>query len=641
MTTTIVPTSVFADVVRGEVSQSQVATRIAHIGAQGIEIRRELFTEVTEDLPLQQCRQSIQQANLAVTVYSVPAPLWQNDHLLNKKILYRSLTEAQQLGAHAVKLSLGYYESTQSSINTLITSLDQFFANHSSPCPIQLLIENDQTQHGGDLEPMNHFFEQLSVNQVNSAFYSIGMTFDIGNWLYSGHDALQAAQYLAPYVTYIHAKHSIQQQDTYITLPLPTEEHALWRKVITLLPEQAWRAIEFTLTDDTQIQYYNHVLITEGRSNVTMNHTKDTAKLHANKFSPSSTPSTTSDSALLDVVTFGEAMTMFVAEEIGDLHDVSLFSKRLAGAEANASIGFARLGLRSGWASKVGADAFGTFVQQKLASEHVNLDHVRVDSEHPTGFQLKSKVVSGDPQVQYFRRGSAASRMSPSDLDNTYFRSARHLHMTGIPLALSDCNREFAQQVIQHMRADHRSISFDPNLRPALWSSEADMIQTINQFAVQADIVLPGIEEGQILTGSAVPEEIADFYLKQGVKMVVVKLGPTGAYYRSQEQEGVVSGFIVEQVMDTVGAGDGFAVGTVSGWLAGLTLEQAITRGCAIGALAVQSVGDHEGYPSEKELQQFIQTHPRYLSAKVRATENAELTVEHSYSANSSLEGVK
>lgn len=633
MSITIIPTSVFADVVSGEVAQLQVATRIADLGAQGIEIRRELFVESDDSLPLEQCRQAIQQANLLYTVYSVPSSLWQKNHRLNQEIVYRSFTEAQRLGADAVKLSLGHYDHVQSSIDVLLTSLDQFFAEQSSISPIHLWIENDQTTYGGDPAHILSFFEQLATLQAHSQWYSIGMTFDIGNWLYAGQDALEAAQRLSPYVTYIHAKHSVQQENRYLTLPLPIEEKALWRQVIERLPNQAWRAIEFTLSDDTEIKYYNHLLSTAGRSDIAMDHPTDTARVNGNELLPLSNLPVESNNISLDIVTFGEAMTMFVAEEVGDLHDVALFSKRLAGAEANAAIGFARLGLRSGWASKVGADAFGTFVQHKLASEHVNLDHVQIDTERPTGFQLKSKVISGDPQVQYFRRGSAASQMSIADLDATYFSSARHLHMTGIPSALSDRNRVFAQHVIQQMRAHHRSISFDPNLRPALWSSHNEMIETINHFAVQADIVLPGIEEGQILTGSSVPEEIAEFYLQQGVKVVVVKLGPAGAYYRTQEQSGTVSGFIVEHVIDTVGAGDGFAVGTVSGWLAGLTIEEAITRGCAIGALAVQSIGDHEGYPSENELQYMIEHHPRYPAT--------DIVVEDVTRYDPSLEGVK
>src|SRR3954452_7703105 len=138
----------------------------------------------------------------------------------------------------------------------------------------------------------------------------------------------------------------------------------------------------------------------------------------------------------LDVVTFGEAMAMFIANQPGPLYEVSQFTRELAGAETNVAIGLARLGLRSGWASKVGNDAFGKFIMERLKNENVNIDHVLVDRNYPTGFQLKSRVLKGDPEVQYFRKVSAASHMNVDDFNEKYFLEAKHMHMTGIPLAL-------------------------------------------------------------------------------------------------------------------------------------------------------------------------------------------------------------
>lgn len=309
----------------------------------------------------------------------------------------------------------------------------------------------------------------------------------------------------------------------------------------------------------------------------------------------------------LDSVTFGEAMVMFVAEETGDLSSVEHFFRRLAGAETNVAIGLARLGLKSGWASKVGNDVFGAYVKQRLKSESVNIDCVKTDLKYPTGFQLKSKVLSGDPEVQYFRKGSAASTMGSQDFDPEYFTSSRHLHMTGIPLALSPHTRDFAKQAVSVMRKAGRTISFDPNLRPSLWPSCEEMIHVTNSFAFEADWVLPGLEEARILTGLTDVRAIADYYLDRGVKLVVVKLGPEGAYYRTASEEGTVPGFPVAHVVDTVGAGDGFAVGTISGMLLGLPVDQAVLRGNAIGSLAVQTAGDHDGYPNAADLETYIQ----------------------------------
>jgi 2-dehydro-3-deoxygluconokinase len=309
----------------------------------------------------------------------------------------------------------------------------------------------------------------------------------------------------------------------------------------------------------------------------------------------------------LDVITFGEAMAMFIADHPGSLHEVNQFTRELAGAETNVAIGLARLGLNSGWISKVGNDAFGKFIIERLKNENVDTSQVLIDDNYPTGFQLKSKVLAGDPEVQYFRKGSAASHLSVDDFYQEYYTAARHLHMTGIPLALSKETREFAKHTLSFMRMQGRTISFDPNLRPTLWSSKEEMVKVTNEFAFQANYVMPGIAEGELLTRFKHPRDIASFYLDEGVELVVIKLGEEGAFYKTQIGEGTVQGFKVQKVVDTVGAGDGFAVGVISGLLDCLSIHDAVLQGNAIGSLAVQAPGDNDGYPTKSQLRNYIE----------------------------------
>jgi len=138
-------------------------------------------------------------------------------------------------------------------------------------------------------------------------------------------------------------------------------------------------------------------------------------------------------------------------------------------------------------------------------------------------------------------------------------------------------------------------VSFDPNLRPSLFKNREQMISTINRLASLAHWVLPGVDEGRILSGCEQPEDIAAFYLRSGVDTVVIKLGAAGAYYRSAHDQGSVPGVKVEQVVDTVGAGDGFAVGVISARLEGLSWPQALARGNWIGAQAIQVNRRHGG----------------------------------------------
>jgi len=304
-----------------------------------------------------------------------------------------------------------------------------------------------------------------------------------------------------------------------------------------------------------------------------------------------------------DVLSFGETMTMFVAEQTGDLAVVEHFHKRIAGADNNVAIGLSRLGFKVAWLSRVGNDSLGRFVVQSLQREGLDCSHVGVDPTHPTGFQFKSRQDDGaDPVVEYFRRGSAASHMGIADVPEVLL-AARHLHATGIPAALSPSMNELSRHLMQRMRAAGHSVSFDPNLRPSLWRDQPTMIEQINSLAALADWVLPGLAEGRLLTGLQTPQDIAAFYLDLGAEAVAIKLGAEGAYFRSAQGEGYAPAHKVERVVDTVGAGDGFAVGVVSALLEGHGLAQAVDRGNWVGSLAVQSPGDMEGLPTRAELE--------------------------------------
>lgn len=306
----------------------------------------------------------------------------------------------------------------------------------------------------------------------------------------------------------------------------------------------------------------------------------------------------------LDVITIGEAMAMFVATHTGDLSEVDRFMKRVAGAELNVATGLARLGLKVSWVSRVGNDSFGQFVLDTLKKEGIETAGVTIDDRYPTGFQLKSKITDGtDPIVEYFRKGSAASHLSVEDFNPIGFTAARHLHLSGVAAALSASSYALLDHAAGAMKAAGKTLSFDPNLRPVLWKSEAEMVEKLNHLAFQANWVLPGLKEGLILTGENTPEGIADFYLNRGVKAVILKTGADGAWYKTADgEQGAVAAVKVENVVDTVGAGDGFAVGVVSALLEGKTLHQAVTRGNVIGSLAIQVQGDSEGLPTRAQL---------------------------------------
>jgi 2-dehydro-3-deoxygluconokinase len=306
-----------------------------------------------------------------------------------------------------------------------------------------------------------------------------------------------------------------------------------------------------------------------------------------------------------DVVTVGEAMTLLIARQPGPLAQVSEFERATAGAELNVAVGLSRLGFQVGYISSLGQDSLGRNLRDFMTAEGIDLRHVHTDPRYPTGFMLKSAVHDGtDPEVEYFRRGSAASYLSAADMppNGDDFRQARLLHLTGISPALSTGCRKLVLALAAQARAAGRIVTFDPNLRPRLWPSQEEMIATLNALAGMADVVMPGLAEGRLLTGRRHAADIADFYLALGARQVVIKLGAEGAYFADARQRGIAPGLPVAKVVDTVGAGDGFAVGVISALLEDLPLAAAAARGNAIGARVVQYRGDCEGLPNRAQL---------------------------------------
>lgn len=307
-----------------------------------------------------------------------------------------------------------------------------------------------------------------------------------------------------------------------------------------------------------------------------------------------------------EVILIGEPMAMFAADYVGNLEDAQKFTKSLAGAEVNVCIGLKRLGYDVSYVTKLGVDPFGKYIKKFLENEGIDTSYITFDSKFPTAFLIKGKTEIGDPEVVYFRKGSAASHMTKEDIEKIDLEGVRHIHVTGIPPALSESCREATYELIRKAKEKGLYVTFDPNLRPALWSSEEEMVKVINDIASKCDMVLPGVAEGLILTGSDDLDEIADFYLNLGIKAVIIKVGDKGAFVKTEEEAYTVPGFKVEKVVDTVGAGDGFAVGIVSGLMEKLPLREAVKRGNAIGSLQVMVPGDNEGLPTREKLQQYL-----------------------------------
>lgn len=311
-----------------------------------------------------------------------------------------------------------------------------------------------------------------------------------------------------------------------------------------------------------------------------------------------------------EIITIGESMVMMIASQGEPLEFVANFSRHVAGAESNVAIGLARLGHQVGWISSLGDDPFGTYIRNTIRGEGVDTSAVRISPHHPTGLLVKERNDIGDPQVYYYRKNSAASYFTPEMLEEQYFKQGKILHITGIFPALSPSAKATLFTAIKMAKSQGMMISFDPNIRLKLWMA-AEAKETLLEIAALSDLILPGLHEAEILVGTTKWETVAEFFHNKGNQFVIMKNGAAGAYYSMRNENGSLiqgyeEGIKVKTVIDTVGAGDGFAVGVLSALREGLSLSEGVQRGNAIGAMAVMVRGDSDGYPTRKKLAEFL-----------------------------------
>jgi 2-dehydro-3-deoxygluconokinase len=301
------------------------------------------------------------------------------------------------------------------------------------------------------------------------------------------------------------------------------------------------------------------------------------------------------------VFTFGETMGLFRAAEIGSFADVDTARIGTGGADSNVAIGLSRLGIDSHWLGRVGADGVGRRVARDILGQGVTV-HALVDPDAPTGLMIKEKRTPDTTRVWFYRSGSAGSRLRPADVDPQLVRNAALVHVTGITASISESARDSVRLVLELARSSGVPVSFDVNHRSSLWK-RGDPAPLYREIATAAEIVFAGEDEAAIVTGA--DEEDADALLAG-----LLALGPSTAVLKRGERGSIASdaNVLIESaavrvpVVDTVGAGDAFVAGFLSGRLRGDGLAECLRTATAAGAFACMGMGDWESMPRLDEL---------------------------------------
>lgn len=294
------------------------------------------------------------------------------------------------------------------------------------------------------------------------------------------------------------------------------------------------------------------------------------------------------DTSAPRLIAIGETMALVAParpEPLATTQEVRLL---IGGAESNVAIHAAQLGIPTAWVSAVGDDPLGERVRREVGSHGVDIGWVTSDPQAPTGVYFK------DPGrgVLYYRRGSAASAMTPDTLAAVPLERADLVHISGITPALSGSCAALVESVIERVTAGDGILSFDVNHRPALWQPDA-AASALLDLARRADLVFVGLDEAEGLWGTADADAVRQLIPEPA--LLVVKDGDVGATEYARQDGADVRTFVPAirtEVVEAVGAGDAFAAGYLAARLNGADAEERLRAGHRRAHLVLQSTGD-------------------------------------------------
>jgi fructokinase len=313
-----------------------------------------------------------------------------------------------------------------------------------------------------------------------------------------------------------------------------------------------------------------------------------------------------------DAICLGELLIDFVPTVTGtDLISAPEFKKAAGGAPGNVAVGLQQLGINTGFIGKVGDDPFGHFLIKALADKGVDTSSVHYTNEARTGLAFVSLKADGDREFLFYRHPSADIMLCPDEVDDDAIKTAKLLHFGSITLIDEPVRSATLHAIDVAIEADCL-ISYDPNLRLALWPDEASAKADLLLGLSKANIVKISEDEIEFLTGISDLEEGKNKLWHDKLQLMVITRGSNGCCYFTAKHRGEADSFKV-QAVDATGAGDGFVAGLLQGILKDpesinnpASLKALCRFANAVGAITTTERGGIPALPNFETVQYFI-----------------------------------
>ena len=265
----------------------------------------------------------------------------------------------------------------------------------------------------------------------------------------------------------------------------------------------------------------------------------------------------------------------------GDTFNMAWYARHLAPADWQVD-----------FVSAIGTDAISEELAGFIAVQSIGTSHLMRKPDRSVGLYLIS-LQNGERSFSYWRSQSAARLLAedPRALDAA-FKDADLVCFSGITLAILDARgRDNLAAALSGLRKAGGKTAFDPNIRPRLWASPAEMRDAITRFAALSDVVLASFDDEASHFGDADAKATVARYTAAGASGVIVKNGPDPVVAFLDGKAVQVPTAAVGKVIDSTAAGDSFNAAFLISHLLGAPLSQSIAAGSTLAGQVIQHPG--------------------------------------------------
>jgi sugar/nucleoside kinase (ribokinase family) len=309
----------------------------------------------------------------------------------------------------------------------------------------------------------------------------------------------------------------------------------------------------------------------------------------------------------LDLIGLGSAIIDFAPREKGvPLNEVKAFFPSAGGSVSNILVEASRLGLKTGFLGCVGDDEFGTLVLNDFKAQNVDISHVKRVKGFATGIAFYSVDETGDRHYIFYRfpgYSDPETMLKPEDIDEGYIASTKMFHYSEAMLRKA-LTRETVFRILEVAKEHNVSVSYDPNVREALWSNREEFQLTQRRVLRLTDVFLSTFREATLIGGGSNVEETLDNVLNLGPSTVVIREGEQ--YHVAFKGERMVIPIFKVKAVDTSGAGDVFVAGFLAGLAKQWPVDKAVMLGSAVAAIKVMSAGTRGKLPTMEDALKFL-----------------------------------